>query len=80
MGQQGLTAAVSCQEQDLNAESDPPLSYWIEPANITLFNQTYTVFQVSTVCAGEPTYSGVLTWVCGTAVDLFPSAGHIRWK
>ncbi|KAJ7827559.1 hypothetical protein B0H13DRAFT_2439317 [Mycena leptocephala] len=57
MGQQGLTAAVSCQAQDLNAESDPPLSYWIEPANITLFNQTYTIFQVSTVCAGEPTYS-----------------------
>ncbi|KAJ7465779.1 hypothetical protein B0H11DRAFT_2049245 [Mycena galericulata] len=57
MGQQGMTALVSCQMQDLDLESDPPLSYSITPANITLYNQTYTIFQIGTTCLGEPTSS-----------------------
>jgi hypothetical protein len=65
MSQQGLTASVSCQTRELNLESDPPLLRSFEPANLTLYNQSYTLFQVGTMCLGEPSYSGELIRVCG---------------
>jgi hypothetical protein len=61
MRQQGLTASVSCQLQDLNAASDPPLTSVIEPANLTLSNQPYTIVELSSTCNGQPiSYPGEL--------------------
>ncbi|KAJ7877188.1 hypothetical protein B0H13DRAFT_2279361 [Mycena leptocephala] len=54
MHQQGLTASVSCQLQDLNADSDPPLTSVVEPANLTLSEQPYTIVEVGSTCNGQP--------------------------
>ncbi|KAJ7884505.1 hypothetical protein B0H13DRAFT_2343616 [Mycena leptocephala] len=49
MSQQGLTASVSCRTRELNLESDPPLSRSFEPANLTLYNQSYVGFRAIAV-------------------------------
>ncbi|KAJ7883072.1 hypothetical protein B0H13DRAFT_2538563 [Mycena leptocephala] len=54
MSQQGLTASVSCQLQDLNADSDPPPTSVVEPANLTLSEQPYTIVEVGSTCNGQP--------------------------
>ncbi|KAF7358314.1 hypothetical protein MVEN_00880800 [Mycena venus] len=54
MHQQGLTTSVSCQLQNLNANSDPPLTSVIEPANLTLSNQPYTIVEAGSTCNGQP--------------------------
>ncbi|KAJ6603364.1 hypothetical protein DFH09DRAFT_1354608 [Mycena vulgaris] len=61
MRQQGLTASVSCRLQDLNANSDPPLTSVIEPANLTLSNQPYTIVEVGSTCNGQPISYSVIS-------------------
>ncbi|KAJ6459598.1 hypothetical protein C8R45DRAFT_1182469, partial [Mycena sanguinolenta] len=61
MSQQGLTAAVSCQNVtgQLSATSDPPFQRIAKPANIVIDGVTslvnYTAFSFMTTCTGNNT-------------------------
>ncbi|KAJ6459601.1 hypothetical protein C8R45DRAFT_1182475 [Mycena sanguinolenta] len=61
MSQQGLTAAVSCQDRtgQLNATSDPPFQRLATDATIDIGSQPfpYTAFSFMSACAGETEYT-----------------------
>ena len=48
MSQQGFTAEVTCQQQDLDASTVPSLS--LLASNQTVFNKTITLAQLETLC------------------------------
>ncbi|KAJ6459573.1 hypothetical protein C8R45DRAFT_552952 [Mycena sanguinolenta] len=59
MSQQGLTAAVSCQNRtgQLDANSDPPFTRVATPAEMTIGNEPsipYTALSFMSACGGQP--------------------------
>jgi len=68
MSQQGFTADVNCQQQDLDGSTVPSLT--LRQSNQTLFNQTITLAQLESLCPNStgPDYSDpVLTSASGDA-------------
>ncbi|KAJ6602277.1 hypothetical protein B0H10DRAFT_1958131 [Mycena sp. CBHHK59/15] len=59
MSQHGLTATVSCQNQDLDGTTNPPLFRFADPAEITLDGESYsyTATSLSTTCSNGDTVS-----------------------
>lgn len=81
MSQQGVTVTVSCQNQQLDVNSDPPLQRFAEPAEVSPAevsptNQmySYTALSVATTCNGQTLTSSKhdLPIVDGVAQELRP--------
>ncbi|KAJ6459575.1 hypothetical protein C8R45DRAFT_552990 [Mycena sanguinolenta] len=83
MSQQGLTAAVSCQNVtgQLSATSDPPFQRIAKPANIVIdgvaYGDNYTAFSFETTCAGNNTVTApYLTSQGNTIIALACQVDH----
>ena len=61
MTQQGFSADVNCQQQDLDESTVPSLN--LLTSNQTLFNQTITLAQLKSLCPNstDPDYSGAFS-------------------